>query len=99
MCRMLHVHLSGFYAWLKLTFSKRAIEDKQQTELIKDAWNESGRVYGYRKLHSDLCDQDESISLNRAERLARLIGIKAQIAYKRALANIVASQLFFRQSA
>lgn len=50
---------------------------------MKDAWDASGRVYGYRKLHSDLCDQGESISLNRAERLVRLVGIKAQIGYKR----------------
>lgn len=74
MCRMLRVHPSGFYAWLKQPFSKRAIEDERQSSLMKDAWNESGQVYGYRKLHSDLCDQGESISLNRAERLARLIG-------------------------
>lgn len=50
MCRMLRVHPSGFYAWLKQPFSKRAVEDKRQTELLNDAWMESGKVYGYRKL-------------------------------------------------
>jgi len=35
MCRVLRVHPSGFYAWLKPPFSKRAIEDKRQTALIK----------------------------------------------------------------
>ncbi len=83
MCRILRVHPSGFYAWLKNPLSKRAIEDARQSSLMKDAWDESGRVYGYRKLHSDLRDQGENISLNRVERLARLIGIKAQIGYKR----------------
>jgi len=37
MCRMLMVHFSGFYAWLKNPFSKRAIEDQRQTKLIKEA--------------------------------------------------------------
>ena len=57
MCRCLRVHPSGFYARLKSPFCKRAEEDKRQTDLIKDAWNDSGKVYGYRKLHDDHCDQ------------------------------------------
>ena len=83
MCRILHVHPSGFYAWLKQPFSKRAVEDKRQTDLIRTAWEESGKVYGYRKLHNDLCEQGESISPNRVARLANLAGICAQIGYKR----------------
>lgn len=83
MCRGLRVHPSGFYAWLKSPFSKRAIEDKRQIELIKDAWEESGKIYGYRKLHDDLCDQGETCCPNRVARLAKLAGIKAQIGYKR----------------
>lgn len=83
MCRGLRVHPSGFYAWLKSPFSKRAVEDTRQTELIKEAWAESGKVYGYRKLHDDLCDQGETCCPNRVARLARLAGIKAQIGYKR----------------
>jgi len=83
MCRCLCIHPSGFYAWLKKPFSKRAIEDKRQTTLIEEAWKDSGKVYGYRKLHDDLCDQGESCCPNRVARLARLAGIKAQIGYKR----------------
>ena len=83
MCRMLRVHPSGFYAWLKRPFSKRAIEDKRQTELLKDAWEESGKVYGYRKLHDDLRDQGETCCANRVARLAKLAGIRAQVGYKR----------------
>lgn len=83
MCRMLRVHPSGFYAWLKKPFSERAVEDKRQTELLKDAWNESGKVYGYRKLHDDLRDQGETCCPNRVARLTRIAGIRAQIGYKR----------------
>ncbi|MCZ4292291.1 IS3 family transposase [Hoeflea alexandrii] len=83
MCRCLRMRPSGFYAWLKNPLSKRALEDARQTELISDAWKESGRVYGYRKLHDDLLDQGETSCANRIARLARLAGIKAQIGYKR----------------
>ena len=47
MCRVLRVHFSGFYAWLKEPLSHRAQEDARQTELIRQAWAESGKVYGY----------------------------------------------------
>lgn len=83
MCRCLHIQPSGFYAWLKNPLSRRAREDARQTELISKAWKESGRVYGYRKLHDDLLDQGETSCANRIARLAKLAGIKAQIGYKR----------------
>ena len=83
MCHCLRIHPSGFYAWLKTPLSKRAQEDERQTKLITAAWEESGKVYGYRKLHDDLLDQGETCCPNRVARLARLAGIKAQIGYKR----------------
>ena len=83
MCRMLAVHPSGFYAWLREPFCQRALEDQRQTLLLKQAWDDSGEVYGYRKLHDDLCDMGEDISPNRAWRLTRLAGIRAQIGYKK----------------
>ena len=82
MCRVLRVHFSGFYAWLKEPLSRRAHEDARQTELIRQAWADSGRVYGYRKLTDDLRDQGEQISENRVARLASLAGIVAQIGYR-----------------
>jgi len=83
MCRCLRIHPSGFYAWLKNPLCKRAAEDSRQTELIKEAWKDSGKVYGYRKLHDDLCDLGETCCPNRVARLAQLAGIRAQIGYKR----------------
>lgn len=70
MCRCLAVQPSGYYAWRKEPLSRRA-------------WNDSGRVYGYRKLHDDLLDQGETCCPNRVARLTKLAGIKAQIGYKR----------------
>lgn len=81
--KRLGVSTHSLYAWLKAPLSKRAREDARQTKLLKEAWEESGKVYGYRKLHDDLRDQGETCSPNRIARLARLAGIKAQVGYKR----------------
>ncbi len=64
MCRCLRIHPSGFYAWLKNPLSNRAREDARQTRLIRTAWKDSGKVYGYRKLHDDLLDQGETCGPN-----------------------------------
>jgi putative transposase len=83
MCRVLAVHFSGFYAWLKEPLSPRALEDARQTELIQQAWTDCGKVYGYRKLTDDLRDAGETCSENRVARLASIAGIAAEIGYKR----------------
>ena len=83
MCRCLAVQPSIFFAWQKSPLSRRAREDPRQTELLRRAWNDSGKVYGYRKLHDDLLDHGETCCPNRVARLTRLAGIKAQIGYKR----------------
>ena len=83
MCRVLMVHFSGFYAWLKEPLILRVLEDARQTGLLHQAWTESGNAYGYRKLHDDLLDQGEICSENRVARLTNLAGIKAQIGCKR----------------
>ena len=83
MFRMLLVHPSGFYAWLREPFCQRALEDQRQTRLLEQACDDSGKVYGYRKLHDDLQDQGESCCPNRVARLTRMAGIKAHIGYKR----------------
>ncbi len=81
MCRSLCIHPSGFCAWLRNPLSKRAKEDVRQTELIREAWEESGKVYGYRKLHDDLLDQGETCSANRVARLASVwLGAKRRLA-------------------
>lgn len=83
MCRVLRIHVSGFYAWLKEPLSRRAQDDMRQTQLIRQAWSDSGKVYGYRKLADDLRDQGEQVSENRVARLASLAGILAQVGDKR----------------
>ena len=83
MCRCLRIYPSGFYAWLRSPLSKRAREDARQTELLRKAWKDSRKVYGYRKLHDDLLDQGETCCPNCVARFAGLAGIKVQIGYRR----------------
>ncbi|MFY0679754.1 MAG: IS3 family transposase [Thalassovita sp.] len=83
LCKILTVHPSGFYAWVKEPLSQRAMEDQRQTKLLKKAWKDSGKVYGYRKIHHDLIDIGEAVSANRVARLARLAGIQTPVGYKK----------------
>ena len=83
MCRVLEVHLSGYYARLREPLSARAKEDKRQAGLIKQAWLESGGVYGFRKIHADLRELGEACGVNRVHRLMRQAGIEAEVGYNR----------------
>lgn len=40
-------------------------------------------MYGYRKVHSDLHDVGEKCGVNRVYRLMRVVGLKAQVGYRK----------------
>ncbi|EKF72738.1 transposase subunit B, partial [Alcanivorax hongdengensis A-11-3] len=63
--------------------SARAIEDERLSGLIKQFWLESGAVYGYRKIHTDLREYGERCGPNRVHRLMRHAGIRAQVVYRK----------------
>lgn len=83
MCRILQVHHSGFYAWVKHPKSPRQKENDRMLGLIKQFWLESGGVYGYRKPHQDLWEIGERCGKNRVARLMKQAGLKAQIGYRK----------------
>jgi len=56
MCKIMAVHPSGYYAWKAKPASPRAKDDQRLLGLLKQAWLESGGVYGYRKLTLDMRD-------------------------------------------
>ncbi len=51
--------------------------------LIKQAWLESGAVYGYRKVAKDLRELGEVCGKHRVYRLMRAEGLRAQVGYGR----------------
>lgn len=83
MCRVLKVHVSGFYAWLKNGLSGQVKRRRRLTGLIKQSWLESGCVYGYRKIHHDLLSLGELCAPNTVAKLMRGEGLRAQVGYKR----------------
>ena len=83
LCRVMAVHPSGYYAWRTQPNSRRAVEDRRLLGSIKQAWLESGGVYGYRKIHDDLQDLGERCGKHRVARLMRREGLRAQTGYRR----------------
>lgn len=83
MCRVFRVHPSGYYAWRRSPQSARSREDQRLTGLIKQAWLESGGVYGHRKVRDDLRALGERCSKHRVGRLMKLEGLRAQVGYGR----------------
>lgn len=71
--------------------SKRAREDRRQTELLHKARAGSGKVCGCRKLQDDLVEQGESLCPNRVSRLGSLRGSGRRPAINAALAVMAAS--------
>lgn len=83
MCRVLDVHRSGFYRWLRTPKSARGQEDDYLVEKIRDSFEASDRVYGSPRIHQDLKDQGIRCGLKRVARLMREQGIRAQRGIKK----------------
>ena len=75
MCRVLKVHRSGFYAWLKKPLSPRAEENDRLVDQIRHFWVESEGVYGSPRILNDLRDVGVKCGKNRVARLMRENGI------------------------
>lgn len=80
---MMRVHPSGYYAWRAKPESARTQEDNRLLGHIKQSWLESGAVYGYRKVHDDLCALGERCGKNRVYRLMHQAALRSQTGYKR----------------
>jgi len=83
MCRVIRVHRSGFYAWLKEPLSARAAENNRLLELIKSSNEDSGMVYGSPRIHRDLRELGEVCGVNRVARIMRQNGLRARIGYRK----------------
>ena len=83
LCRVLNVHASGFYAWLKNGLSGQAKSRRRLTGLIKQSWLESGCVYGYCKIHHVLLSLGETCASNTVAKLMRDAELRVQVGYKR----------------
>jgi putative transposase len=72
MCKVLKVHPSGYYSWLKEPESTRAKENKELLKKIEEAYEQSNRTYGYRNIHKDLVESGIQVNKKRVARLMSL---------------------------
>lgn len=83
MCKVMPLHPSG--VWKVAPQSPRAKDDQRLLGLLKQAWLESGGVYGYCKLALDMRDLGEHCGKHRVARLLKLEGLRSQTGYGRRL--------------
>ena len=83
MCRVLRVHRSGYYAWIKKPVSDRAVEDVRLLERIKVFYAESGSAYGSPRIFLDLRENGEHCGRHRVARIMKQNRIRAIHSYKR----------------
>jgi putative transposase len=72
MCKVLKVHPSGYYAWIREPESPRAKENKILLEKITQSYEQSNRTYGYRNVHKDLAEAGLTVNRKRVARLMSL---------------------------
>jgi putative transposase len=83
MCRVLKVHRSGYYAWLREPLSPRAKANEKLTTQIREFYDQSMGIYGSPRIFFDLKEAGVACSENRVARLMRAAQIKSVRGYKR----------------
>lgn len=76
MCRCLKVSTSGFYAWCGRQPGPRARANVRLLDRIREIHEDSKGVIGAPRMHEDLRDEGESVSLNRVARLMASAGLQ-----------------------
>jgi len=70
LCKVMKVHRSGYYQWLKKPVSNRELENQELLIKIKEAYQDSNGIYGHRNILKDL--KEIGIHVNK-KRVARLM--------------------------
>ena len=78
MCKILEVSRSGYHNYLKHRYSRRKMENQIILKLIKQTWNNSHRLYGYRRIHAELRSQGIFCNKKRVLRLMKQNNIAAK---------------------
>ena len=83
MCRVMKVHRSGYYAWLREPLSARGKANEKLTTQIREFYDQSMGIYGSPHIFCDLKEAGVACSENRVARLMRAAQIKSVRGYKR----------------
>ena len=87
-CLALKLNRSSYYKWKKRVQSKSELLNVQITEYIKDFYEESNGVLGYRQMNIVINREKSnelphSINVKRVRRIMRILGLKSVIRRKR----------------
>ena len=83
MCRVLKVHRSGYYAWLREPLSPRAKANEALTLKIREFYDQSMGIYGSPRIFCDLREAGLACGENRVAKLMKAAQIKSVRGYKR----------------
>ncbi|WP_341792893.1 IS3 family transposase [Rickettsia endosymbiont of Ceutorhynchus obstrictus] len=82
MAEVLGVSRAGYYGFIKRLASKRALDNRQLTEKIKEIFTVNYQTYGSPRIHAELREQGFVCSRPRVARLMSVTGIQAKM-YKK----------------
>ena len=92
MASVLQVSRGAYYKFLGRNPSKRSLENKRLTELIKEVHEESLETYGSPRIHAELKAKGEVCSRKRVSTLMKREGIKAKMIKRRKRTTIVSKK-------
>lgn len=81
MCRALKVSRSGYYDWLQRKPSARQQRRARIAKAAKRFHLRSHRIYGYRKVHEDICAEAPDLACHRetVRRVMREAGLRSRV--------------------
>ena len=82
MCKVLRVSSSGFYGWLERRPCPQQHRRGHIAQAVARSYFESKRIYGYRKIHKDLLDENIICCEETVRRIMRDIGLHSRLRRK-----------------
>jgi putative transposase len=82
MCKVLQVHRSGYYAWLKRPESERRQRNRLLTQRIHEIFLSSRRLYGSPKITKLLLEEGVRVGQKTVARIMRENGLKSRTVRK-----------------
>jgi putative transposase len=83
MFRVFKISSSGYYAWTKRGPSNRQLREVRLTDKIMKYHARSRQIYGYRKVHEDLVQEEgQNCSDELVRRIMRKNGLRSKVKRK-----------------
>jgi putative transposase len=82
LCRALNVSHGGYYEWQKRPPSKQVRRREEISHAARESYQASDSIYGYRKVHKDLQEQQILCSLETVRKVMRSEGLVSRVKRK-----------------